>query len=717
MLLMRRHIPFLAQLSAADCGAACLAMLLCAHGRATRVAECRALLEPGRDGVSARALLRAARDFGLEARALRVSAEHVAQQALPAIAYWGGNHFVLVARHTARGFHILDPAEGPQTLSAEQFAAGFSGVLLTFNPGPAFTLRQRAPRSPGAHPLAALRELPQLPRLLGLLLLASLLLQLLGLALPLALALVVDRLLPGATSGIGIIAAALLGATVLQALIGYARTRLLIHLQIAGDTALADNFVRHLLRLPLPFFLARGSGDLAQRLAATAAVREALTTGLLATALDGLTALVYLAVLFALAPAFGFTALAVGLLQATIMWFVAPHLLALAQRSLTTRAEESNSLLEHLSGIATLKSLAAELSAYRRWRGQFERALQADRSRDQFVAAVDLGLSLLGGIAPLLLLWLGTGLVAAGSLSAGAMLGLVLAAIACIGALGGLAAAIPQFQVVAAQLERLSDVLAEPVESAATAAPPPLTGAIQLAGVDFRYDREAPLALHAINLTIQAGEFIAIVGRSGSGKTTLARLLLGLYTPEAGSINYNGVPLAALDPQRLRTQIGVVPQEIELFAGTISSNIALGAADATPDAIQAAVALACLSDEIARMPAGYATRVAEGGAGLPGGVRQRIALARALIRRPPVLLLDEATSQLDALTEQAIDANLRRLGCTRILITHRLSSAQHADRIVVIDQGRIVECGDHTGLLAQGGVYAALVGATVEATP
>jgi ABC-type bacteriocin/lantibiotic exporter with double-glycine peptidase domain len=201
---------------------------------------------------------------------------------------------------------------------------------------------------------------------------------------------------------------------------------------------------------------------------------------------------------------------------------------------------------------------------------------------------------------------------------------------------------------------------------------------------------------------------VAVVGRTGSGKTTLAHLLMGLYEPATGEIRYDDTALAGLDYRSLRAQLGVVPQEIELFAGTVYANIALSDSAADEPAVRRAAELAAAHADISRLPSGYLTQIAEGGAGLPGGLRQRIALARALLRQPAILVLDEATSHLDLLTEQTVDQNLRALACTRIAITHRLSSVRHADLILVLDNGALVEQGRHDELMVRGGLYAAL---------
>ena len=317
----------------------------------------------------------------------------------------------------------------------------------------------------------------------------------------------------------------------------------------------------------------------------------------------------------------------------------------------------------------------------------------------------------LSTLAPLLLLWLGTTLVLRGALSVGTMLALNSLAAAFLTPFSSLASSGQKLQLVRAHLERIADVMeAKPEQDPqAVRRPPALRGKIELRGVNFRYDAQGPLVLHDINLCIYPGQKVALVGRTGSGKSTLGKLLLGLYLPTEGEIFYDDLPLRSLNLRELRNQFGVILQESFLFSGSIRENIAFNNPSMGMEQVVQAAQAAAIHDEIARMPMGYETLVAEGATAISGGQRQRLSIARALASRPAILLLDEATSHLDVTTEKVVDRNLSALACTRIVIAHRLSTVRDADLILLLHEGRIVERGTHEALLQRNGYYTKLV--------
>lgn len=706
----RRRAPVILQLNEVECGAACLAMVLGYYGRHTRVDECRALLDVSRDGVTAQAIAREARNFGLTVRAFSVEPADLPRTPTPAILFWEFNHFVVLERWSPTGVELVDPAVGRLRLSPEAFDAGFTGVVLTFVPGIDFVPHRWSKRRSWVGFFAAV--LFEQPGILAQILAASLVVQMLALAGPLFTQLLVDRVLPTRNlDTLTLLGTGVLILTIAHALLSFLRSVLLLNLQARLDARLMTGFVDHLLRLPFAFFQQRSSGDLLMRLQSNTRLRDTMTSEASTLVLDSLLVVTYLGFLLWRHPVLAVLSLAFGALQIALILGAAGYLRRLVTEMLTTEAQESGYLVEALKGVATLKATGAEARAFAAWENFFYRSLNAATRHNFATTVVEEARWLLRAAAPLVLLWYGIHQVITGALSLGEVLALNSIALLFLSPLSSLVRSIQRLQLTGAHLDRIADVLEAPPEQPVCdlGAPARLTGAVEVEEVSFRYHADGPYVLKEISLSIGAGQRVAIVGRSGSGKSTLGHLLLRLYEPSAGAIRFDGRDARQWSLREFRQQFGVVLQDPFLFSGSIRQNLALHAPDISMDRLRAVARLAAIDEEIDAMPMGYETHVAEDASTISGGQRQRLALARALAPNPSILLLDEATSHLDPVTELMLDANLNTLPCTRIVIAHRLSTVRNADLIIVLDAGRIVERGTHDELLRRNGHYAALV--------
>jgi ABC-type bacteriocin/lantibiotic exporter with double-glycine peptidase domain len=710
-ILPRRKVPVLTQMSATECGAACLAMVLSYYGYQTGVAEVSNDCGVGRDGLSALSIVKAARRYQMQVRAITADIDNFEYVTLPAIVHWQFNHFIVVEKWNPQYVLVVDPALGRRKLTIEEFDAGFTGICVMLQPGPGFTQRQGSPRS------SLLREyvikiVKTAPTSFIQVLIASLISLIFGLLMPVTTSIVVDKIIPQSLqNGLYVFGLGMLIFMLAQLLLGVVRSVIVVKLTVMVDTSMVLGFFDHLISLPLKFFQLRSSGDILSRMESNSVIRDTINAQLIGVVLDSLSIVVYLVILSIFSPLFAILSLIFGLLEILVVLGTTRPLLSFLQRSLEAQSKSLGYLTEVLYGITALKAAGIEQLARERWAGLFFAEMHAEVKRDYFSTLVVVAETFLSSLAPLTLLLVGAREVMDGNLTLGSMLALQSLSSSFLAPISSLIGAARQIQLVYVHLDRLADVMrAEPEQEAEKPLHPPrLTGHIRLEDVSFQYDLNSAAIFHSVNLTIEPGQKVAIVGRSGAGKSTLGKLLLGLYLPTKGQIFYDNVSLHDMNYREVRAQFGVVMQDVGMFSGSIRENISMNIPGISLDNVVQAAKLAAFHDDIVKMPMDYETQVSEGGGALSGGQRQRMALARALVRCPSVILLDEATSSLDVVTERRVETNLQRLPCTQIIIAHRLSTIRNADMILVVDQGTITERGSHEELLQRHGFYAHLI--------
>jgi ATP-binding cassette subfamily B protein len=707
MARLLRKYSWLPQHDETDCGAASLAMICRYHGVRLSVGRLRDKANVGRQGASLYSLGLAAETIGYNCRAVKTDYGHLAGLSLPAVAHWKGYHYLVLYEVKGDRVVVGDPAIGIVRLSRAEFEAGWTGRLLLLTPTP--RLRSNEPER-----TTFWRFLPFLTPFKGLLLevlLASLILQVLQLASPVFTQLIVDKVLVHQNvtmlnlmlAGMLIIGAFQAGTTLL-------RSYLLIHVSQKLSLHLTSDLFRQVMRLPMRYFHSRKLGDTLTRFADNQKIQTLLTGRAITTVLDLVMLVTGLGLMLYYNVRLTLIALAAFPFYIAMTLILTPLLKRNNQQAFEKGANAESTLVESIKAISAIKDATAEVAT--RWKYENTIIEQANIAFAGHRLAMLLdGLSrTVNLLASTVLLWYGAVLVIRRELTVGQLMAFQtlvgMVATPIVGFLG----LWQELQNAVLSLQRLNDLYEAPPEQdpKKPAVPlPRLRGHLKIEDLSFKYNPDDKNILSNLNLEIQPGQTVAIVGRSGSGKTTLAMLLQRFYLPTEGKILVDGYDLSRVDVRALREQIGMVAQENTIFTGTIRDNIALSDPEASLDRVMAAARLANAHEFIMAFPLGYDTVVGEIGISLSGGQRQRVSIARALLKDPRILIFDEATSALDTESERAIQQNMRAIlhDRTAILIAHRLSTVQNADLIVVLDQGQVVETGTHRELLERKGLY------------
>ncbi|WP_082364101.1 type I secretion system permease/ATPase [Rhodopseudomonas sp. AAP120] len=691
-----------------EAGLRALVTLLRCHGIAAEPVQIRHQLGTGQVGVAD--MLRCAINFGLKARVLKTNWARLAATPLPGIAVLRDGGFLILGKVSDDKILVQRPTIAqPLTMTQVELEAVWDGDLVLM--ARRASLSDLSRRFDISWFLGAVHKYRYL---LGEVLLASFFLQIFALVSPLFFQVVIDKVLVHRSiSTLDVLIIGLIGLTLFEAVLGTLRTYLFSHTTNRIDVELGARLFRHLLALPVAYFQARRVGDSVARVRELENIRNFLTSSALTLGIDLLFTSVFLAVMFYYAPLLTWLVIASLPIYIAISVIATPLFRKRLDEKFSRGAENQAFLVENVTGVETLKAMAVEPQMQRKWEEQLAAYVTASFRVLSLNNVASEAVQTINKLVTAATLYFGARLVIDGDLSVGELVAFNMLAGRVSAPVLRLAQMWQDFHQARLSVDRLGDILntlPEPGFHPGRAALPAIRGQVTFEHVHFRYRVDGPQVLHDVSFTVEPGQIVGIVGSSGSGKSTIGKLIQRLYVPESGRVLVDGVDLAMVDLSWLRRQTGVVLQENVLFNSTIRENIALSDPTLPMEKVIAAAKLAGAHDFILELPEGYDTVVGERGSSLSGGQRQRVAIARALITDPRILIFDEATSALDYESERAIQRNMALIaeGRTVFVVAHRLSTVRHADRIITIERGRIVEDGAHEDLIQSNGRYAKL---------
>lgn len=690
-----------------DCGAACLSSIARFYGKRISVAEFRSRLDVTKDGTSLLAIKTGASQVGLESIGVEAGTQDLVDLRVPLIAMMQ-YHFVVVYRITEKWVDLADPAVGLVRYERDRFERDFSRYCLLFRTTAKFHSHPESHSSYWKYLQVFRGELSGVMHTLA----SSLLIFLMGLLLPFLAQIGVDSIvLGGSTQYLKVYLFLLLASQGLSSLLMWVRLSVVGHLMATLDAKLFHSFLRHLYSLPLKYFSVRRVGDFLARFGELNRIQEFLTAQPISLLLNLLSVVIYSCVLGLYSPRILLLSWAFMPIMGAILFFSTPRLTRIMNEMFQRSVKAASIVFEHFNHLETLRALNAFIPSRWRFQSIVMENQQYALKYATFSALLGLLSSLLHGLSSLVTFVVAIDLFIKGELT----LGQVLAVNALAGQVSGPAFALVAqwqgLQQATLSLARVDDVMTAPAERGSAqdhSNNVELKGGISFKNVQFRYGSElSPLVLDNINLEIKPGETVAVVGKSGSGKTTLGFMLNLLYSPTGGQIYYDGIPYSEIPLAQIRKQVATVMQDGRLFTDSLMENIAFG--DNHPDfhRVLTAAKAADSHEFISELKDGYLTKLGAGGRSVSGGQAQRIAIARALYRQPKILVLDEATSALDAISEGNVTRNALENGGgrTTIIIAHRLNTVINADRIIVLDRGRIAEIGTHHELIEKQGPY------------
>ncbi len=700
--------PTVFQMEATECGAASLAMIFAYYGRFVPLEQMRIETGVSRDGCNAGNMMRAAKRFGLECRGFRREPEALREIETPCIIHWNFNHFVVFEGFKGEFAYLNDPAVGRRKLTFDELDEGFTGIVLTFKVTENFVKEKKQNT---AWTLIAERLNGQY-EVLAKLVYVGILLVFPGLVLPVLSQVFIDDILVGGyTDWLTKILVFMGCLVILKVSLHYYRDLVLKKLCAKLTLTSGVGFLSHLLRLPMSFFDQRYAGDLVNRMNSNTEVSDFLAGDLAETVLNILVAIFYLVILFICSPIMTL----IGLCNVAVCIFVViisrKYIADASIKQQMTGGKLYGVVCAGLSITDTLKASGAENEYVSRVLGYQVKQANLNQEQTRFQKIISAVPGATGNITDVLHMLVGGILVINGTMSMGMLTAFCSLFDSFIEPVNSLVTFAQKIQTLKAGIGRVEDVQKYPEDERYDEKPEvqqtykKLNGEVELRDVSFGYSTLKPPLVENFSFSLNSGETIAFVGPSGCGKSTVSKMISGLYRPWGGQILFDGKPIDRISRESLNASVATVSQNIALFTGSIRDNLTMWNTAVLEEDMIAAAKDACIHDFIISCPGGYDYNLTENAANISGGQRQRLEIARALTTKPSILIMDEATSALDPIVEKEVMDNIKRRGCTCVIVAHRLSAIRDCNQIVVMRNGKIVERGTHASLMQQDGCY------------
>jgi NHLM bacteriocin system ABC transporter peptidase/ATP-binding protein len=710
--------PTVLQMEGVECGAAALSIILGYYGKFVPLEKLRISCGVSRDGLKATNILKAARQYGLEGKGYAKSIEKLKELEMPAIIFWNFNHFLVIEGFTKDRVYLSDPAQGRYYVSHQEFDDAYTGVVLTFKPGENF---EKGNEKRGL--LSALASRVSNSKLsLTYIILASLFLVIPGLVIPSFTKIFIDKyLINGISSFVMPLLLIMGGMLAVNALLVYIQQYYLLRLETKLALTTSSKFLWHVFHLPIAFFTQRYSGEIGSRVSLNDKVAKLLSGDLANSALNVIMVVFYAMLMFS----YDVLLTVIGIFMASLNIVILRYVSRARKDGNRRLSSENGKLLgtttSGISMIETLKASGRENDFFTNWTGYLAKVTNAQQELGWLTTRLNTVPPLLMSLNSAIILGVGATRVMNGEMTLGMLVAFLYLMNNFIGPVNQLVTVGSLLQETESDMTRIDDVLnyeisSEFAEDENTKKQTDkfqnkLTGHFEMKNVTFGYNTTMDPLIEDFNLKLKPGSRVALVGGSGSGKSTVARLASGLYDPWKGEILFDDTPRREIPRHIVNESVAVIDQEVLMFKGTIHENIAFWDHKIPEKSIIQSAKDAAIHDVIASRTEAYESDVIERGSNFSGGQRQRLEIARALALNPSILVMDEATSALDPKSEKIVMDNIKRRGCTCLIVAHRLSTIMDCDEIIVMEYGKIVERGTHLELMKNSGAYARLIDA------